>query len=208
MAKESFEHSFIAQLIRLVCLIERSKYEPQPREMCVRSNKGQSVWMTCNLKMYRSQPRYGGSSNINGRAKNGERSSTAYLENRRIKQICPKSCREKLILLQNPTKRTKIRMGPEHSKAFQDLKYYLARIIKLSPPMPGIDLLLYLWASDSAVSAARNRRQYQTTPNLLHLRVGENCICITHGMKKIEALLRSTPNNRGHRQTTNGHIHK
>lgn len=33
------------------------------------------------------------------------------------------------------------------------MKEYLAAIIKLSPPAPGIDLLLYIAASDSVVSA-------------------------------------------------------
>lgn len=45
-------------------------------------------------------------------------------------------------------------MGPEQTKAFVELKSYLANMVKLSPPEPKEDLLLYLAASSSAVSAA------------------------------------------------------
>jgi ribonuclease HI len=48
----------------------------------------------------------------------------------------------------------KFQWGPEQSEAFQQLKQYLAQMIKLSPPQPGKQLLLYLSASKSAVSAA------------------------------------------------------
>ena len=44
--------------------------------------------------------------------------------------------------------------GPAQQKAFEELKQYLIDLTTLTPPAPGAPLLLYVAASNSAVSAA------------------------------------------------------
>jgi hypothetical protein len=58
---------------------------------------------------------------------------------------------------------------------FQELKDYLSNMTKLCPPEPQSPLLLYLSASNSAVSVVlvqkeRRRRKAQANPSILHFR--------------------------------------
>lgn len=48
----------------------------------------------------------------------------------------------------------KLEWGLEQSKAFAELKDYLEKMAILSPPQPGEPLLMYIAASQSAVSVA------------------------------------------------------
>jgi hypothetical protein len=48
----------------------------------------------------------------------------------------------------------KIEWGPEHSKAFAELKEYIEKMAILSPPSPSEPLFLYVAASKAAVSVA------------------------------------------------------
>ncbi|KAL6140755.1 hypothetical protein ACLB2K_059050 [Fragaria x ananassa] len=51
-----------------------------------------------------------------------------------------------------------INWGPEQDEAFRNIKEYLASVPKLSKPIPGEMLYLYLAASSTAVSSALIRK--------------------------------------------------
>jgi hypothetical protein len=67
--------------------------------------------------------------------------------------------------------------GPTHQKAFEELKQYLIELITLTPPSSGAPLLLYVAASNAAVSAelvqdkqdGQAKKQVQCTSSMKYL---------------------------------------
>ncbi|MBS2634147.1 hypothetical protein KFY46_25805, partial [Salmonella enterica subsp. enterica serovar 1,4,[5],12:i:-] len=71
-----------------------------------------------------------------------------------LNRFVPRAAERSLPFFKTLRRAQKFNWGEEQSKAFRELKQYLATMIKLSPPAQGKDLLLYLAVSESAVSAA------------------------------------------------------
>ncbi|TKC11883.1 reverse transcriptase-like protein, partial [Robertmurraya kyonggiensis] len=71
-----------------------------------------------------------------------------------LNRFVPRAAERSLPFFKTLRHAQKFNWGEEQSKAFRELKQYLATMIKLSPPAQGKDLLLYLAVSESAVSAA------------------------------------------------------
>jgi hypothetical protein len=101
-------------------------------------------------------------------------------------------------------------------RAFQELKDYLSNMTKLCPPELRSPLLLYVSASNSAVSAVLvqekgGRTEAQTNSSILCFRsfvwlenllfrAGKDCIRSYHGSKEAKALFRGSQN-KGHHQS-------
>ena len=94
--------------------------------------------------------------------------------------------------------------GPDQSKAFQQLKNYFATRLLVTVPDPEAPLLLYVAASDHAVSGVLvQEKEEEPTTYLLHFRClvrskvelyrdRKNSICSVDLFKKIEALFLGT----------------
>jgi hypothetical protein len=81
-----------------------------------------------------------------------KRSPEAYEKNSNAKQVHLKVSRTQPPIVQSLKGRVQGIMGPEQSEAFQQLKKYMATKLLVTVPEPEAPLLLYVAASDHAIS--------------------------------------------------------
>jgi hypothetical protein len=104
-------------------------------------------------------------------------------------------------------------------RAFQELKDYLSNMTKLCPPELKSPLLLYVSASNSAVSAVLVQEKEEEgklkqihvyfvwLQNLL-LRTGKNRVCNHHGSKEAKALFRGSQDKSHHQPAAERFVRK
>jgi hypothetical protein len=120
--------------------------------MCLQCCRRKNAWVRNRSEGNQSKLRHDKVNHHNGRAFDKKGGSEAYRRIAALNRFISKSVERSLPFFRALKSTEGVEWGPEQCKAFQQLKAYLAKNLEVTTPNPEAQLLLYVAASDHAVS--------------------------------------------------------
>jgi hypothetical protein len=140
-----------------------------------------------------------------------------------LNRFIPRAAERSLPFFQVLRSAKNFQWSEPQKQAFQELKDYLSNMTKMCPPKPKSPLLLYVSASNSAVSAVLVQEKDEEgklkqipvyfasealSGSKILFRTGKNRICSHHGSKKAKALFRGSQDNCHHQSAVKQFVRK
>jgi hypothetical protein len=141
-----------------------------------------------------------------------------------LNRFIPRAAERSLPFFQVLRSAKNFQWSEPQKRAFPELKDYLSNMTKLCPLKPKSPLLLYVSASNSAVSAMLVQEKEEegklkqitvyfasedlSGSKIFYSKLEKNRICSHHGSKEAKALFRGSHNKGHHQSATERFIHK
>jgi hypothetical protein len=139
---------------RNFCQYAQNQAQTQPGEVRLWGNRRQSVGLSSIHIGHRGQPQQNKSDSPNATTTDKKRGAEIDMPHSSIEQVRCEAGAEKFTFFSVLCGSTKVEWGPEHQKAFDDLKQYLQHLLTLPSPEQGQPPILYISATHTVVSGA------------------------------------------------------